>query len=101
MDNLENRNKSEQVIVQYQQDEQMMIRLFIDWCRSNDIDPSQVYATAYPTQSKNDLLHALIEEATDEEPINVPTATLLDALQMFGNEALAFVIAELAQKIEK
>lgn len=99
MENFEAKQKNEEIIARYQEEEKMMIRLFIDWCRTYEISPTQVYAAAYPEQLENELLGALIAEAATEPPIHVPTPTLLDALQTFGNEELAFVIAELSQKL--
>lgn len=101
MDPIDSQDRSKEIIARYQQDEQTMIRLFIDWCRQYDIDPVQIYTVAYPTQPQNDLLQALMVEAEQASPLDVPTATLLDALQLFGNEELAFVIAALDTKIQQ
>lgn len=99
MENFDARQKNEQIIARYQEEEKMMIRLFIDWCRTYEVPPMQLYTIAYPDQAENELLQALMNELDTEPAIHVSTAMLLDALQTFGNEELAFVVSELSHKL--
>lgn len=96
---MEFENRDEYIIKKYQQDENTMIQLFVHWCFNHQADPLALYTRAYPHQPKNEALLNAIEEAkTDFEEIEVGTATMLEVLQMFGNDDLAFVVAEEAEK---
>ncbi|MFC0559630.1 hypothetical protein [Halalkalibacter alkalisediminis] len=89
----------EKVIANYQQDEQMMILVFAQWCINHDLDPAELYTSAYPQQGKNASLQYAIDLTVpkhESEPI--PDDTLLGVLALFGNDDLAFVVAEEIQK---
>ncbi|MFJ5769687.1 hypothetical protein [Psychrobacillus sp. NPDC093180] len=90
----------DKVISQYQADENVMIQLFASWCANHQLNASTLYAQAYPQQEKNLLLEKAIEE-TDNDAITVDTETLLNVLQLFGNEDLAFVVSEESEKLKK
>ena len=85
------------VIEQYQEDEQMMIRLYVQWCINNEKDALALYETAYPKQPKNKELQQIIDE-TEKNDLHISVETLLYALQLFGNDDLAFVVSEESQK---
>ncbi|MFJ7934718.1 hypothetical protein [Sporosarcina sp. NPDC096371] len=96
------KNIGEQVIQKYQEDEQLMIRLFVQWCANHQLDPHELYKRAYPHQQQNAAMETIIKQADDEDDIHIDNETTLDVLQLFGNEDLAFVVADeierLAQK---
>ncbi|MCP2035839.1 hypothetical protein L1279_002853 [Planomicrobium sp. HSC-17F08] len=96
---MEFENRDEYIIKKYQQDEDTMIRLFVHWCHNHDLDPVVLYTRAYPHQPANEALLNVVEETkTDPAEIEVGTATMLEVLQIFGNDDLAFVVAEEAEK---
>ncbi|WP_079911816.1 hypothetical protein [Paenibacillus sp. 32352] len=85
----------EQIIKNYQQDEQMMILVFAQWCINNDLDPAALYLRAYPDQSANTLLLQAIDlTVSKEEAGELPDETVLGVLSLYGNEDLAFVVTE-------
>ena len=85
------------VIEQYQEDEQMMIRLYVQWCINNEKDAMALYETAYPNQPKNKELQEIIDES-EKNDLHISVETVLYALQLFGNDDLAFVVSEESQK---
>ncbi|MGO4886756.1 hypothetical protein ACJ2A9_03280 [Anaerobacillus sp. MEB173] len=88
-----------QVIQNYQKDEQMMILVFAQWCINNDLDPVELYNRAYPLQGSNPSLQQAIDlTLPKEEAGEILTSTLLNALSLFGNEDLALVVTEEANK---
>jgi len=91
----------EQIIKQYQEDEQVMIRLFVQWCVNHQVDPSGLYAKAYPEQPVNAALQKVLKEMNDGEPIDLGDEMILDVLQLFGNFELAFVVSEEIERITK
>lgn len=86
----------EQHIIQsYQQDEQMMILVFAQWCINHDADPKMLYSRAYPDQPANlRLEQALALTVSKEEAGLIPDEALLGVLALYGNEDLAFVVTE-------
>ncbi|MCJ1909612.1 hypothetical protein [Planococcus ruber] len=99
---MENENREEWIIKKYQQDEQMMIQLFVQWCMNHQLDPMAVYQKAYPYQEKNAALQTAIEEANAETAdLEISHATMLEVLQLFGNDDLAFAVAEEIERLPK
>ncbi|SDJ48962.1 hypothetical protein [Salimicrobium halophilum] len=91
--------KDEWIIKKYKEEEKMMILLFSQWCINIGEDPEHVYHQAYPYQETNPLLKEVLPETLPpKEADSIPTEVLLDALSAFGNEDLAFVVAELDGK---
>ncbi|MFJ7972557.1 hypothetical protein [Psychrobacillus sp. NPDC096389] len=90
----------DKVISQYQEDENVMIQLFASWCANHQLDALSLYTQAYPEQEKNILLEKAVEEIVTA-PVTIDTETLLNVLQLFGNEDLAFVVSEEADKLKK
>lgn len=87
--------KQDDIIANYQKDEEMMILLFAQWCINHDLDPILVYKEAYPEQKGNEaLLKALNDTLSKEDAAHIPTNTLIAMLEMFNNEQLAFIISE-------
>jgi hypothetical protein len=98
MDENENDNENniqQQVIQNYQRDEQMMILVFAQWCINQDLDPVILYQKAYPDQIHNAALkQALDLTVSKDEAGEIDDFTLLGVLSMFGNDELAFVVTQ-------
>ncbi|WP_047981009.1 hypothetical protein [Ornithinibacillus contaminans] len=90
----------EQVIENYQNDEKMMILIFAQWCVNNGLDPEELYRDAYPGQLKNPALaEALALTVPKNEAEEISDQIVIDVLQLFGNDDLAFVVqAEIAKR---
>ncbi|WP_313890856.1 hypothetical protein [Psychrobacillus sp.] len=88
----------DKVIEQYQEDENIMIHLFTQWCANHDLNAQILYEEAYPSQLKNTMLLKAMED-TEKDLIEVDTGTVLEVLQLFGNEDLAFVVSKAAERI--
>ena len=87
------------VIQQYENDEEMMVLIFAQWCVNHRLDPVALYQEAYPEQQANKLLQKTLEKtAPKEESAEISTAAVLHVLQEFGNDDLAFVVQEAANK---
>ncbi|MDN7243192.1 hypothetical protein QWY14_15415 [Planococcus sp. N028] len=97
---MEFENRDEYIIKKYQQDEETMIQLYVQWCSNHQIDPIALYQRAYPGQVQNESLLKAVEEK-DQESIEISSDTLLEVLQMFGNDDLAFAVTEEIQKRSK
>ncbi|MEK5037791.1 hypothetical protein [Sporosarcina sp. FSL K6-3457] len=93
------KNIEEQVIQKYQDDEQLMIRLFVQWCANHQLDPHALYKRAYPHQQENAAMQNIIEQADTEDDLNIDNETMLDVLQLFGNEDLAFIVADEIERL--
>lgn len=92
---MEFENREEYIIKKYQQDENTMIQLFVHWCTTRQLDPVELYQKAYPHQGKNPaLLLAIDEIAAEPNDIEVGDDTMLEILQLFGNDDLAFIVSE-------
>lgn len=91
-----NKNEVEKSIIEnYQKEENMMILVFAQWCVNHDLDPAALYMKAYPEQANNPALAQALElTVTKEEAGEIPNETLLGVLSLFGNEDLAFIVAE-------
>ncbi len=98
---MEFKNIDEQIIQKYKEDETLMVRLFVQWCANFDLDPQVLYHKAYPAQSINVLLKEVIESDDGFDELHIDNETMLDVLQMFGNDDLAFVVADEIQRLEK
>ncbi|WP_064093876.1 hypothetical protein [Rossellomorea aquimaris] len=93
------KNMEEQMIENYQRDENMMILVFAQWCVNNDLDPLTLYKDAYPNQEENPALKQGIDlTVSKEESEHIPDTTLLGVLSLFGNDDLAFVVTEEIKK---
>lgn len=97
---MDHENRDEYIIKKYQQDEQIMVQLFVQWCINYQLDPAELYQRAYPQQLQSSVLAAAIDQADGEE-LDLSHETLLDVLQMFGNDDLAFVVSEEIEKLSK
>lgn len=89
------RQIEEQIIHNYQRDEQMMILVFAQWCVNHNLDPAALYALAYPAQEANPALQQAIELTVPrEEAGDIPDRAVLGVLSLYDNDALAFVVNE-------
>lgn len=92
----------EKIIEQYKQDENMMILVFAQWCVNNDLDPEELYTEAYPNQKGNLALKKVLELTVPKiESEHIPAQTVLNVLQFFGNDDLAFVVTQEVEKLNK
>ena len=98
---MEFKSIDEQIIHKYQQDEQLMIRLFVQWCSNNELNPQELYSRAYPEQQENETMKKIIEEAKFEEEIDIDNEMILDVLQLFGNDDLAFIVTDEIDRLSK
>jgi hypothetical protein len=90
---LDNKQIEEHIIKKYQNDEKMMVLIFAQWCVNNDLDPEELYKTAYPYQVKNEALKEAIElTVPKEESDEISVQTVIHVLQLFGNDDLASVV---------
>ncbi len=91
--------KDKQVIESYQNDEKMMILIYSQWCINNELDPVELYEKAYPGQLKNNALIEIIGETVPaKESAEITDQTVLNVLQLFGNDDLAFIVQEHIEK---
>src|SRR5690625_909822 len=97
-------NKSErerQVIENYQSDEKVMIRSYAQWRRNHERDAKQLYEETYPEQMKNqELIDALEQTVPKEEADVIDDGVVLQVLQLFGNDDLAFMVQKMIEKRE-
>lgn len=92
----------EQIIRNYQRDEQMMILVFAQWCINHDLDPVELYTRAYPKQAANDALHQAIGlTVSKEESGDIADDTLLGVLSLYDNDDLAFIVTDEIAKRKK
>jgi hypothetical protein len=90
---LDKKQLEEQIIKNYQNDEKMMILIFAQWCVNNDLDPEELYKTAYPYQVNNKaLVEAMELTVPKEESDEISVQTVIYVLQLFGNDDLASVV---------
>ena len=90
---MDRKERDEQVIHQYKQDEQKMILIFAQWCVNNELDPFEVYQKAYPNQPANTALEDAVElTLPPAEAHQISVETLLEILSLFGNDDLAFAV---------
>ncbi|MDC3425173.1 hypothetical protein NC797_11730 [Aquibacillus sp. 3ASR75-11] len=93
------KEKEQYILDNYKKDENTMILVFSQWCVNNDLDPRELYKQAYPDQGKNQQLGEAFELTIPKnESDEIPVQTVLDVLQLFENDHLAFVVAEEYEK---
>jgi ABC-type nitrate/sulfonate/bicarbonate transport system substrate-binding protein len=98
---MEFKSIDEQVIQKYQEDEQLMIQLFVQWCVNHELDANELYARAYPEQQENASLQKVLKEMNDSDHLEIDNETMMDVLQLFGNFDLAFVLSEEIERLSK
>lgn len=92
--------QDKRVIKQYEKEEEMMVLIFAQWCINHCFDPVELYKEAYPDQGMNKKLEQAMKQTTGrEESADISTAAVLHVLQEFGNDDLAFVVAEKAKQL--
>lgn len=96
---MSNKEVEKRIIEQYQQDENMMILVFAQWCVNNDLDPEALYIEAYPSQAGSLALKKVLElTVPKEESEEIPEQTVMGVLQLFGNDDLAQIVSEQIDK---
>ena len=98
---MEFKSIDEQVIQKYQEDEQLMIQLFVQWCVNHELNPNELYARAYSEQPEHASLQKVLKEMDDADPLAIDNQTMMDVLQLFGNYDLAFVLSEEIERLSK
>lgn len=89
------------IIENYQAQEKAMILLFAQWCINSDLEPRVLYREAYPNQDENKVLAEVMElTVSKKESDEIDHELLLEVLQSFGNDDLAFIVAAYNEKIE-
>lgn len=92
----------EEVIRNYERDENMMILVFAQWCVNHGLDPEELYRQAYPEQAANPSLQRTMELTVPKEEAGfIADDTLLGVLSLFGNEDLSFVVRQEIAKRKK
>lgn len=92
---MNNKEHEQRVIENYQNDEKMMILIYAQWCINHDLDPKEMYKKAYPNQLQNDaLVDALELTVSKQEADEIADQTVLNVLQLFGNDDLAYIVQE-------
>ncbi|PID24820.1 hypothetical protein [Sporosarcina sp. P7] len=97
---MEFKSIEEQVIQKYKDDENLMIRLFVQWCANHKLNPQVLYQKAYPEQQANSALKEVVESNDEFDELHIDNETMLDVLQLFGNDDLAFVVADEIGKLK-
>lgn len=101
MNKLDRKQLEEQIIEKYQNDEKMMILIFAQWCINHELEPVKLYQMAYPGQMKNHALEEAMELTVPKnEAEDIPNETVLNVLQLFGNDDLAFVVQSEIEKFK-
>lgn len=99
---MNSKEMQDQMIKNYQQDEQMMILVFAQWCVNHDLNPEEVYRNAYPHQEKNQALQNGIDlTVSKEEAGEISYDTVIGVLSLFGNDDLAIAVTEEHEKMKK
>lgn len=99
---MDKNERERQIIESYQKDEHMMVLVFSQWCINNGLAPAELYGKAYPGQMKNSVLEQVSElTVPKEESEEIPDQTVLNVLQLFGNDDLAFVVQEYIEKLDR
>lgn len=91
---MEPKDLTELIIQKYKEDETLMVRLFVQWCANHALDPHALYKKAYPQQGTNPALTKVIEDDEGFDDLYIDNETMLDVLQLFGNDDLAFVVSD-------
>jgi len=99
---MEDRDVSQEVIDNYENAEKMMILVFAQWCINHRLPPLKLYKKAYPTQSGNQVLAETMERTVPRSESEViQDETVLQVLQLFGNNDLAEVVQAEIDRREK
>src|SRR5690625_3809924 len=90
---MNNKELEKHIIQNYKNKEKMMILIYAQWCINNDLDPTELYNKAYNNQNSNRALEEVLElTVSKNESYDIYNETVINALQLFGNDDLAFVV---------
>ncbi|MBM7542932.1 hypothetical protein [Amphibacillus cookii] len=96
------KEREQYIIEQYQAGEDQMILLFAQWCINHQLDPYVVYQQAYPHQKGLDkLAESMDHTVTLEQSDQIDTSLLIEVLQVYGNDDLAWVVAQYQNNLRK
>ncbi|AIF42352.1 hypothetical protein [Virgibacillus sp. SK37] len=99
---MDGKEREQQIVSNYQNDEKMMILIYAQWCINHGLDPKAIYMEAYPNQESNNALEEAIELTVPKEESDVISSDMLmNVLQLFGNNDLAFIVQREIEKMEK
>ena len=96
-------NDSEDRIIQkYRENEEMMILIYAQWCVNNGLDPKAIYKLAYPEQQIPSLLDDVMASTVSKnESEEIASDVVIQLLQIYGNDDLAFVVQAKVEEINK
>ena len=97
------RDEKETYIIQkYRENEEMMILIYAQWCVNNHLDPKALYNMAYPKQQIPSLLGDVMASTVPKnESEEITSDLVIQLLQMYGNDDLAFVIQAKAEEMNR
>jgi len=97
------RDEKETYIIQkYRENEEMMILIYAQWCVNNYLDPKALYNMAYPKQQIPSLLDDVMASTVPKnESEEITSDLVIQLLQMYGNDDLAFVIQAKAEEMNR
>ncbi len=91
--------QQQEIIQKYQEDEQMMILLFAQWCVNHQLQAMDLYLRAHPEQTTNlPLQQALNQTLIAEESPEISDELLLELLFLFEQHELAQVVSDEIKK---
>lgn len=94
--------KDEYIIQRSRENEEMMILIYAQWCINHDIDSHILYRRAYPDQAIPSLLDDAMESTVPKNESEEITAEMvIQLLQMYGNDDLAFAVQEKVDEKER
>lgn len=97
---MDQKSMTEYIIQKYQEDEHVMIQLFVQWCQNHEVDPILLYQKAYPAQGLNEAMNTIINN-NEQIDLDIDASTLIEILQLFGNDDLAFAVSEEVNRLPK
>lgn len=91
--------RDQYIIERYQAGEAEMILLFVEWYHNYDLNSLEIYREAYPNQEFPEKLIEMNQELIEsKEAVQIEKSLLLEVLQLYGNDNLAYVVTNYADK---
>ncbi|MBU5594709.1 hypothetical protein KQI76_05995 [Amphibacillus sp. MSJ-3] len=99
---MDQKEREQFLIEQYQAGEDQMILLFTQWCFNHDLDAIALYQEAYPNQLVSTKLLEINNKYPElKETAQIDTSLLLEVLQLYENYDLAFVVSNYADQLKR